>query len=184
MLSSFLQKLMFVNQFSIAKGKIEILKDNYIMLNARSILVLQEIDQSKVYNAGKKSSEQDIHKLVKHAQVYKNIKNQELKNIATLSKKIGKTDEGTIKTLETIFEIYGLGKLEIINLDNENSKATLRIRNSTIALAQPKKTSTPSCSLTAGILAGIFSYIFDKDVDCIENKCIAKKDQSCEFLIK
>ena len=184
-ISPFLQKLLFVNQFSIDKGEISLLGDPHIMLNAESIAVLQSIDKEKTYSEAKKSSKANLSKFVGHAEVYKGLKDQELKTIAELSKKIGKTDEGTIKTLQTIFEIYGLGTLQIIDLNNKDKKAVLRISNSTLAKMQLKKakSKTPVCSLTAGILAGIFSYIFGKDVDCVEKSCIAKNDEYCNFEI-
>ena len=156
------------------------------MLDANDLLVLQEIDKTKTYKTAKDSSKANLKSLVEHAAVYKGIKDQSLKNIAELSKKIGKTDEGVIKTLQSLFDIYGLGKLEIINLDNEKKKAILRVKDSSIAKAQLKisKSKTPVCALTSGILAGIFSYIFKKDIDCIENKCLAKAEEICEFLVE
>jgi predicted hydrocarbon binding protein len=183
MLSPFLQKLLFVNQFGINEGVINILGDRYIMLNAHSVLTLQEIDKTKIYNAAKKSSKSDISGIVEHAEVYKNLKSQELQNIAQLSKKIGKNDDGIIKTLEMIFGVYGLGKLEIIDIDNAKKKAILNLKDSTIALTHlnKAKSKTPVCVLTAGILAGIFSYIFQKDVDCVEKNCSGKGEAFCQF---
>ena len=185
MLSSLLQRLLFVNQFNIIDGKIEILGNRYIMLDASDFLVLQEIDKTKMYKVAKDLSKNNLSDMVEHAQVYKGMKDQSLQNIAELSKKIGKTDEGVIKTLQSLFELYGLGKLEIIDLNNEKRKAILRVHQSTLALAQLKKGKVrgPVCTLTAGILAGIFSYIFQKNVDCGENTCIAKGDSLCEFEI-
>ena len=108
-----------------------------------------------------------------------------MQNIASLSKKIGKTDEGTIKTLSSIFEIYGLGALEILDLNNKDKKAILRIKDSSIAQEQLKKSKEkkPVCIMTAGILAGLFTYIFGKDVDCVERKCVAQGQEYCEFEI-
>jgi len=185
-LSSLLQRLLFVNQFNIIDGKIEILGNRYIMLDASDLLILQEIDKTKMYNTAKNMSKSNLQDLVEHASVYKGIKDQSLKNIAELSKKIGKSDEGVIKTLQSLFEIYGLGKLEIINLDNNNKKVILRVKDSSLANAQLKKGKVKSsvCTLTSGVLAGIFSYIFKKDVNSVERKCIAKGDESCEFLIE
>jgi len=184
-LSSFLQKLLFVRQFSINKGKIEVLGNRYIMLDASDLLVLQDIDKTKMYERAKEISKKNLKSLVEHAQVYKNIKTQSLKNIANLSKKIGKSDEGVIKTLQQIFEIYGLGKLNLLDLNNKDKKVILNIPNSALsdACLQNKKSKTPVCTLTAGILAGIFSYIFDKDVDCIETKCRACGAETCDFKI-
>jgi len=184
MLSSFLQKLLFVNQFDLKDGKIQILGNRYIMINAESISALQEIDKDEIYNASKKSSTDDLSKLVKHANVYRNMKNTELKSIAELSKKIGKTDDGIMRTLETIFEIYGLGDLNIVKLDNSNKTALLKINDSTIALAQKETSKSPVCAITAGILAGIFSFVFGKDVDCVEKKCKASGAAWCEFNIQ
>jgi predicted hydrocarbon binding protein len=184
-LSSLLQKLLFVNQFNIIDGKVEILGNRYIMLDANDLLILQEIDKTKTYSTAKNMSKNNLKNLVDHASVYKGIKDQSLKNIAELSKKIGKTDDGVIKTLQSLFEVYGLGKLEIVNLDNAGKKVTLRIKGSSLALAQLEKgkVKTTVCTLTCGVLAGIFSYIFKKDVDCSETKCIAKGDDICEFMV-
>lgn len=185
-LSSLLQRLLFVNQFNIINGKIEILGNRYIMLDASDLLVLQDIDKTKMYNVAKDNSKSGIKNLVEHVSVYKGIKDQSLKNIAELSKKIGKTDDGVIKTLQSLFEIYGLGKLEIINLDNDKKKVLIRVKDSSMANSQLKKSKSkiPVCTLTSGILAGIFSYIFKKDVDCVEKKCLAKGEEICEFMIE
>ncbi len=184
-LSSLLQKLLFINKFNIINGKVELLGTRYIMLDSSYLLTLQEIDKSKTYDMAKDGSKENLKKLVTHAEVYKNIKNQSLQKIAELSKKIGQTDEGVIKTLQSIFELYGLGKLTVLKLENESKKALLKLEDSTIAVAQLKKekTSQQICSFTAGVLAGIFSYIFKKNVNCIENKCLAKGDAYCEFKV-
>ena len=174
---------MFVNQFNIIDGKVEILGERYVMLDSSSLLSLQEIDKSKMYAIAKDISKNSIKNLVDHAQVYKNIKDLALKEIVELSKKIGKTDEGVIQTLQTMFELYGLGKLKIYDLNNEKKSAVLMIDNSTMALAQLKegKTKKTSCTLTAGILAGMFTYVFGREVDCVEKKCKGKGDDFCEF---
>jgi predicted hydrocarbon binding protein len=185
-LSAMLQKLLFVNQFSIAKGKIEILGNKYVMLDASNLVVLQEIDKSKMYASMKKTAKSGIKSLVEHAEVYKGLKDQSLKNIAELSKKIGETDEGTIKTLEAVFETYGLGEMEIIDLNNKDKTAKIKILGSTMALEHLKKgkSKTATCSLTAGIIAGIFSFIFNKDVDCTETSCLAKGNGECFFEVE
>lgn len=182
-LSALLQKLLFVNKFNVIDGKIEILGNRYIMLNASDILVLQKIDKTKMYKVAKDMSKADMKGLVDHAAVYKNIKDQSLKNIAELSKKIGKNEDGVIKTIQSLFELYGLGKLNILNLDNDKKMVSLEVKDSTIALVQLKKakSKTPVCTLTAGIVAGIFSYIFKKDVDCVETKCHSQGEEICSF---
>jgi len=185
MLSSLIQKLLFVNQFNLINGKIKILGKDYILIDPYTFLLLQDIDKSTTYKVAKKGSEEGIKEIVNHAEIYKNIKNQSLKEIALLSQKVGKTDEGTIQTLQKLFEIYGLGKLIITNLNNDDKTAILKIENSTMAKANLEKTKSkePVCVLCAAVLAGIFSYIFKKDVDCIETKCLAQGNNFCEFKI-
>jgi predicted hydrocarbon binding protein len=184
-LSPFLQRLLFVKQFNIIDGKVEILGNKYIMLDAANLLVLQDIDKTRMYNIMKDGGKKSIKELVEHAAVYKTIKSQELKNIAEIAKKVGESDEGVISALQTIFEIYGLGKLKILDLNNEEKKVVLRIEKSTLAEEHKKKKGKKDkvCTLTAGILAGIFSYIFKKDVNCAEENCLAQGKQYCDMII-
>lgn len=185
-LSSFLQKLLFVNQFNIADGKVELLGQRYVFLDSSYLLALQEIDKSTVYKIAKNSSKANMKSLVNHAEVYKEIKLESLKNIAELSSKIGKNEEGVIKTLQSIFDVYGLGKMEIVELNNDKKTALIKIENSSLALIHSKKIRSKdfSCSFTAGLLAGIFSFIFKKDVDCVEIKCLASNSEYCEFEVE
>ena len=185
-LSPLIQKLLFIKKFSIDKGKIEILENRYSMIDAGSLLALQEIDKTKMYSSAKNSSKENINDLVSHAKVYKNIKGQELRNIAELSKKIGESNKGTINTLQSIFNIYGLGEMEVTTFNNDKKEAVVRIKDSSLAQKQLKKgkAKKPVCTLTAGILAGIFSFLFKENVDAYEKKCLGKGNDYCEFVIK
>jgi predicted hydrocarbon binding protein len=186
MLTSLIQKLLFINQFNMINGKIEILGGRYIMLDASDLLMLQETDETKMYAVMKDSSKRNLKSMIEHAKVYKSLKDESMKNIAQLSKRIGKDEEGIIKTLQGLFELYGLGSMQIVNLDNKNKQATINIRNSSVALEQlkRKKVKYTACTIIEGILAGMFSYIFNKDVDCVERKCMAKGDEACMFVVE
>ena len=184
MLSPLLQKLLFVKQFSINEGKIEVLGNSFIMLDASNLLELQDIDRTKMYSIAKESTASQFKNIIEHAQVYKKMKEESLKHIAELSKKAGVTDEGQIVVLQDLFNLLGLGKLDIVRLDNKNKMASLRIHNSALAEAQLKKSKlkTKSCTITAGVLAGIFSYVFGKkEIECVEVKCRAEKEDFCLF---
>jgi predicted hydrocarbon binding protein len=185
MLSSLLQKLLFVNQLDMKDGKIEILGNRYLLLDASFILALQKIDKSTMYSAAKDASTEQMKSIVEHAEVYKSMKDIALKEIVELSKKIGKGDEGVISTLQMLFDLYGLGKMRIDDLNNDKKNALVTINQSTLALERLKegKTKSPICALTAGMLAGMFSYFFEKDVECVEKKCLARGDENCEFII-
>ena len=69
-LSPILKKLLFVRQFDIDGGKIKLLGDREIMLNASAILELQSIDESKLYDIAKKSSLKNLVSFVEHAKVF------------------------------------------------------------------------------------------------------------------
>lgn len=184
MLSPLVQKLLFVRQFSISDGKVEVLGNRFIMLDASNLLALQEIDRTSMYTAAKESARTQIKNIVGHAKVYKKMKEESLKSIAELSKKVGATSEGQIKVLQDLFDLFGLGKLEIVNLDNRNKMASLKVENSALVDAhrEVSKKKEKVCTLTAGILAGIFSYIFGKkDINCVEVKCKAESGDFCLF---
>jgi len=185
MLSQLLQKLLFVNQFSIIDGKVEVLGSRYVMLNASDILALQEIDKTRMYKLMKSSSKGNIKAIIEHAKVYEGIKDESIKNIAELSRKVGKNKEGVVRTLQSLFELYGLGKMEITDLNNKDHRATIIVGSSSVAIEQLKKSKSKAamCAVTAGILAGIFSYVFNEDVDCFEKKCLAKGDEFCLFIV-
>lgn len=187
MISSFLQKLLFVKQFSLGDGKIDILGTNHVMLAADALLGLQETDESKAYDFVKDSVFKNMTEFVEHAKVYKALKDIALLDVINLSKKVG-GEEGMLKTVKDIFDVYGLGSLSIIDLNNEKRTAFLRIDGSSIAQAhlnkEKKRSKNPVCTITSGVLAGMFSFLFGKSVNCVEGKCIAKGDTYCEFAIK
>ncbi|MCU0642204.1 MAG: 4-vinyl reductase [archaeon] len=186
-LSPILKKLLFVRQFSIDNGKIDLLGGREIMLNASAILELQDIDETKLYDLGKKSGFKSISGAVEHAKVYKKMKDVFIDEIADLSKKIGQTDEGTIRMLQDIFNVYGLGEMSIQKIDNRGKEALVAVRESTIAqewVSKYKKHSkSPVCTLTAGVLAGVFSYLMGKQIDCVETQCLAQGKSYCLFKI-
>jgi len=188
MISPLIKKLMFVRQFSIDNGKIDVLGSKHIMLASDALLELQEIDNAKLYDLMKDSAFKQISKFVEHAKVYSSMKNALLLDVSVLSKKLGTGDEGLLKTLQDIFNIYGLGSLVIVSLDNDKKQASVRVMESSIAQAyrakNKKSSAMPVCSITSGVLAGIFSYLFKKQVDAAESRCLAKGASFCEFLIK
>lgn len=187
MLSPLLKKLLFVRQLSMGDGKIEILGNRHIMLSDNALLDLQEIDESKFYDVMKSSTLKQLEKFVEHAKVYKNLKSTAITDIASLSRKLSSA-EGIVKTVQEIFDLYGLGVIEIIRLDNKGKRAAVRVSDSTIARAYLKKnkkrSGKPVCVITAAVIAGLFTYLFQKEVNAAENRCLARGNSKCEFVIQ
>ncbi len=166
MLSAFIKRLMFARQFDIDNGKIEVLGINQIMLSSSVISQLQEIDRKKAFEI--------IRKIT-------------FLNISNYGKRLGAKSEGLINVVADIYEMFGLGTMEVIDLNKEEKKAIIKIHESTIArsyMADRIKTSEPACIAISAVLSGMFSYLFDKDVIAVEQNCIVLGRESCEFVIK
>jgi len=187
MLSPLLKKLLFVRQLDMNEGKIQILGKRHIMLSDTALLELQEVDETKFYELMKSSTVKQMKDFVDKAKVYKQLKDTVFGDIGSLSKKIGSA-EGVVKTAQDVFDLYGLGKIEIVKLENTKKEAVIRVKDSTIAKAyktkNKKKSSKPVCVITAAVLAGIFTFLFKKKVDAGEDSCMAKSGSFCQFIIK
>jgi hypothetical protein len=145
MLSPFLKKLLFVRQFLIDKGKIEILGENHVMLPVDLLAELQAIDKEKV------------HTLVK-----KHIKT----TMEVYSKKMGSTNQGILKSSQDIFETFGLGQFQILKLDNTKKSAVVTISKSAIFDSgnKLKIKEADRCILEAS-LEGMFHFLFKTEVN-------------------
>ncbi len=164
MLSNFIKKLLFTRQFFMKNGTIEILRTKQILLPS-SI----------------------IHDFQTDEGLYDSIKTNVKKEFHEIANNFGSKREDLIKNITDIFDIYGLGKLELVDVNEESKSANLNLFNSAIAHAHIAKNSNskkPICNLTSAVLAGIFSFIFNEDVDCYEKNCFGKGDEFCEFVIK
>ena len=163
MLSNFIKKLLFTRKFFMNHGSIEVMDRKQILLSSRLIHVLQ---QQNHYADIKKILKDDFHEISNH---------------------FGSKRLDLLKNVEDIFDMYGLGKLELVSTDEKKKTAKLNLYNSSLAHAHMESktpTERPVCHLTEGVLAGMFSFIYDTDVDCQETKCFAKDDEYCEFVIK
>jgi len=76
--------------------------------------------------------------------------------------------------------------MKITKLDNKKKEASIEILDSSIAFEKLKKGKSKEtvCTINEGVLAGIFSHIFGKDVDCVEKSCLAKGDEFCIYVIQ
>ncbi|MEW6329112.1 MAG: 4-vinyl reductase, partial [Candidatus Micrarchaeota archaeon] len=73
----------------------------------------------------------------------------------------------------------GYGNIEILEYDEKKPYILLRVFNS--SNAEGMKTEWPVCYDLAGMFAGAAEVVFDKEMYCMETKCIAKGDEFCEF---
>jgi len=164
MLSAFLKRLMFARQFNIDNGKIEILGCDNIMLSSEFFIQLQEMTNDKAYELAKEPTRQLIERYFK---------------------KIGSDQTRSNETVEGIFNNFGLGRLQVV--ETRSDRTVVNIHNSTLAEKHVKAKGYADsciCTLTAGVLAGMFSFLLKKDLNSEEVDCIAKGNPACKFIIK
>jgi len=166
MLSAFIKKLLFARQFLIMDGKIEVLGTPQVMLSSLALAELQIINKKKVYSL---------------------IKDVIHKNFVSYGKKLGAKGPDMLLNLEEIYETLGLGKLEIVDLDAKKKKAIVKVHHSPVAETHIKnkiKSKEPVCISIAGALAGMFTFLLGKQVDCTETDCVVLGKKFCQFMVK
>ena len=87
------------------------------------------------------------------------------------------------KLLALITQSMGWGVLRAVVWDVDERVFILRVRD----LWECKlagKSDKPNSQFYRGVLAGVFTSIFGREMVALETKCIAKGDEYCEFLIK
>lgn len=166
MLSEFLKRLLFARQFSFINGHIDLFGKSQVLLSSEMAVAVQESNPSKFYET---------------------IKRTTMKDIEFYARKLGVSVANMQPSVKNIFETYGLGSLDIVHLDANKKSAILIVKDSAIATTyvnMKKRSAKPVCISTAGVLAGIMSYVFSTDVEAKETKCAVKGDPYCEFIIK
>jgi len=140
MISPFLKKLLFARQFSMIDGKIEILGKKQILLPKDVFSELEKCNSKGVYSS---------------------VKNVMKKNIDDYAKKLGSSGEGMLNILGDIFDTFGLGDMQIVDIDYKKKNCVVRIHN----IVLMEKNSKDGLMVTPAILSGMFSFLFRKDVD-------------------
>ena len=143
-------------------GKIEVLGKRHIMLPSDLLFTLQQ-SSSDTYSFSKKRG---------------------FENMKYLGGKLGASQEGMLNNIKNIYETFGLGILELVDLKNKEKQAAVIIRDSPLAKESPRLKDKTSCLLISGILAGMFTYFFGTDVDAKEKRCFSSGATYCEFVVK
>ena len=166
MLSPLLKKLIFARQFSVENGEIQLIQLRNMLISPDLILKLQEVNATRLYEISKKVMKKDLD---------------------FLRGKISLEGQGNIQRLEELYELFGFGNIKIVDLDRKKKRGVVNIHNSPIArtyLLNNKASKEPKCNFIAGKIAGMFCFIFRKNVDAKEVKCLSKGDDFCQFIVK
>lgn len=95
----------------------------------------------------------------------------------------GAQGERGLDFMQTFFSASGWGKIERTDLKPGLAHALVTITDSPVA-KNAKNSKNPADTFMRGILAGIFSIYFKKDVDCVETTCACQNANQCDFVIK
>ncbi len=158
MISDFIQRLLFVKEFDIGNGNTEVIGTKQMLVPLKFLIEMQHADPD---------------------QFYKYMNESVVAYIGRIEKEFGSE---TFKRMEEIFGMFGLGKLRVVDFDKENKKALVEVRDTPLLKDYTREYHV--CSITTGVLAGMFTKLFDKEVHAIVNKCMAKGDDHCEFILK
>lgn len=168
MLNEFIQRLMLMRQFSMEDTRIILLKQDQMLLDTDFVSLVQDINPEEFYKVIKKNA---AEKVKEYTRVF------------------GSTPESVSEDLlARLFGSLGFGRIEIMKLNRQENRVFLKLVNSPIveSYKKNKKTSKkPVCLFISAILAGAFSAIFKKDVDCEETNCAVLKGQKdCKFIVQ
>ena len=158
MISDFLQRLLFVREFEIGNGRTEIIGTKETLVPLSLLMRLQESNPESFYT--------------NMAECIKGFFDRVEKDFG----------EETFTKAEDIYGVFGLGKLRIVDFNREEGKAFVEIHETPLIDDYPGHHHT--CSITTGVLSGMFSSLLKKEVHSTVNKCMAKGDPHCEFIIK
>ncbi len=89
-----------------------------------------------------------------------------------------------VQFLEKFFVASGWGDIHNVDIDFEKKRALLNLNHNPFSSHVKPKPKNPADHLMRGILAGIFSFAFDSDIECVEVECLIKGDNRCEFVLQ
>jgi len=163
MLSAFIKKLLFASEFMMDQGRVEMLGERQVMIPAKLLTMLQDLAPEKAYKLAKEVMKEETD---------------------VVTKRIGNSKAEIITAMKEFFETLGVGNMEVADLDMLKKRAIIRIHDSPIAIAHALYKSKDGCRITAGLLAGMFTSIFESDATAVEKACVLKGSAYCEFIIK
>jgi len=91
-----------------------------------------------------------------------------------------------ISLVNFVFDFFsssGFGKLNLVNFDEEKKRAIILVSSSPFSSFFKNKSKKPIDHILRGVIAGAFSYAFEKDFDCVETKCVSMSSSRCEFIV-
>jgi predicted hydrocarbon binding protein len=168
MLNSFFDKFIFTSTLKYTHNNFYLVNIPFLIAPVDSLCAIASVQdaefQKRIYLSLKKGTVDKI--------------------VAEFGSNFGLEKGKELALIEEFFTASGWGKIESIDLQMEGKKAIIILENSPFVLALRGKTSIPADVFLRGMLAGLFSKIFNEDIDCVEVDCAALSGDKCKFIIK
>ena len=167
---SLFNKLLMMRQLNFQKGRIELLDQrvflgpSYMLKNFTTYMTNHPETIPEIYEYMRLSFDEGWAAKVKKAYGFKPI--------------------DFFKWLIDLSNVAGWGESELIELNEATASGVFRTSNSVIAEHLKGTSSEPVCHIWRGLTAGGTTSVFERDMDWLEVKCIAKGDPYCEFIFK
>lgn len=167
MLNEFIKRLLMMRLYTMEPSRIELLKQEQFLIDTDFIAQVQDCEPDNFYAMVKKNAMQKTKD-------YTKVLGSSAPNISE-------------DTLQALFGALGFGNIQIMQLNREKKHVFLQLLDSPIVKAykkMKKKSAKPVCLFVSAVLAGAFSAILEKDVNCEEKSCAIKGGKKCDFVIQ
>lgn len=168
MLNTFYDKFIFTNGLKYRHN-------NFFLINLPFLICPTEL-LAGLLETGNTEFERQLYLSVKRS-----VNNHLIGQFGT---DFGFKGEKMVNFLERYFVASGWGNIKNVDLDLEAKKAIVRVTNNSLALRLHKKHGMPIDHILRGIFAGLFSHVFQQNIDCVETHCTALGEADCEFIVK
>jgi|GEM_PF-3553656 len=173
MLSVFFKKLLMAKHIKFMEGDITVFDIDYEM---HPLLEHQHLYKALQTKYGEQGTQI----------IYETGKSVATEIAATLHEKFKLKGLEHVNLWQNIIELNGMAKISSIN-PREKGEVTIKATSSKAkqlngnkGAAKPEKADP----FLAGFLAGIFSHIYDRELDCRETECMAQGAQTCVFEVR
>jgi predicted hydrocarbon binding protein len=167
MLNTFFDKFIFTNNIKYTHSNFFLMNIPFVVAPLESLIGIVSVNEvdfhKKLYSAVKSSTKESLFKDLSL-------------NFSDKKKEL--------EFVENFFTASGWGSIQSIDVQYEGKKAIVVVENSPFASALKGKVTFPVDSLLRGTLAGIFSKLFEEDIDCVESECAALASERCKFILK
>ncbi|MFA5931360.1 MAG: 4-vinyl reductase [archaeon] len=168
MLNNFFDKFIFTSTLKYTHNNFYLVDIPFVIAPIDSLTGIAGVQDTeflkKIYLTTKKSTQENLMK--------------------EFGANFGVEKKKELELIETFFTASGWGHIQSIDVQSEAKRAILVVDSSPFATALKSKTQLPADTFLRGVLAGVFSKIFEEDIDCVETECAAISGERCKFIVK